>query len=170
MVADTKLPRSLQLVGLTSVLVFAISAVSTYAYVKAIAAQWHLFGPIPKTWENFYYPIFSLPTLYGLLAVASGTTFLVLWLAPRASLVKASLIYLALLFVALVWRIYIHIPSSDWFGFRAASIATKIYLGVHFFYAFCIIGLAYGVLPNYSLKRTAAGRLRYYHASAAAAA
>jgi hypothetical protein len=157
MAADTKLPRSLQLVGLTAVLVFSISAVNAYAHVRAIVAQWHLIAPMPETWDNFY-SIYSLPALYSLLAVVSAAAFFTLWLAPRTSLVKASLVYLTLLFLALVWRICIHIPPSDWFGFRAASTALRIYLGVHVFYAIYLIGLAYSVLPNYSFNRTAAGR------------
>ena len=159
MAADTKLPTSIQLVGITAVLVFSISTVTTYSYVKAIAAQWHLIVQLPQTWDNFY-GVYALPALYGLLAVASAAAFLTLWFAPRASLVQASLVYLAFLFLALVWRIYIHIPPSDWFGFRSTSTALKIYLAVHIFYAIYLVGLAYSVLPNYSLKRTAAGRLR----------
>jgi len=156
MTGDTKLPISLQLVGLTAVVVFATSAVSAFSYVRALAAQWQSLSSIPRTWSSFYYPIAFLPAFYVALTVVSAVMFAFLLVARRSALVKASAAYLIILILALAWRIYIHFPAVGFGGLRMLSLTSWLYLGLRLAYAAWLVGLAVALLPNNSFKRTAA--------------
>ena len=140
-----KLPVVLQLVGLTTVLVFSVCAVTTISYAQAILRQWPLIDPMSRTWESFYIPIFSLPVLYGLLSITSAVMFLVLFEASRQSVFKASLAYLAVMFVAATWLAFRHFPSGDLAAFRLASAGWKITFFLHAFYGICLAGLSWAV-------------------------
>ena len=147
---------SLQLVGVTAALVFATSTVSAIGFVLAMARQWHVLSAIPRTWLGFYYPVVFSPVFYALLAIVSAIMFAALLFARRSVLLKVSAAYIAALLLALVWRIYIHFPSGGMDGLRLASPTSQVYFGLRFLYAVWLISLAIAVLPNYSLKRTAA--------------
>jgi hypothetical protein len=160
MARDTKLPISLQLVGVTAALVFATSTVSAFSYVRALASQWQALGSIPRTWSAFYYPITFLPAFYVVLALVSASMFAVLLFARRSTLVRTSVAYIIILLLALAWRIYIHLPAGGFSGLRMLSLASWFYLGLRAAYAAWLVGLAVALLPNYSFKRTADVGLR----------
>jgi hypothetical protein len=153
---------SLQLVGATAVLVFATSTVSTIAFVSALASQWDaLLHTMPnKTWDGFYYPVFSLPVFYIVVAVLSAAMFGALLYASRGALVKIAIAYLVAMLAALTWRIYTHLPGGGVDGLRMLAPTAKVYLGLRIGYAIWLVSLVVAVLPNNSLKRTAAGWLR----------
>jgi hypothetical protein len=148
MSGNTKLPISLQLVGVTAVLVFSFSTISTIAYIEAILHQWDLINEIPKTWDGFYYPVLFPPLFCAALAVASAAMFAILVFTPRGSLAKASLVFITAMLAALAWRIYVCFPAGGANGFRLASTSAKIYFYVHVLYATWLIGLAKFVLPE----------------------
>ncbi|HEX6834449.1 MAG TPA: hypothetical protein VF132_13010 [Rudaea sp.] len=160
MTSDTKLPLSLQLVGVTAVLVFATSAVSAFSYVRALTAHWEALSAMPRTWSSFYYPITFLPAFYVVLTVVSAVMFALLLFARRSALVRASGVYLVVLLLALAWRIYIHFPAGGLGGLRMLSPTSWLYLGLRVGYAAWLVGLTVALLPNYSFKRTAATGLR----------
>jgi hypothetical protein len=160
MASNTKLPISLQLVGLTAVVVFATSTVSAYSYVRALASEWQAMDSIPRTWSTFYYPIAFLPAFYVVLALVSACMFGLLLFAQRSVLVRASIVYIVVLLLALAWRIYIHFPAGGLGGLRMLSPVVWLYLGLRLAYATWLVGLAVALLPNNSFKRTADVGLR----------
>jgi hypothetical protein len=143
----TKLPISVQLLGVTAVLVFSFSAVSTIAFIEAIIHQWGVIDPDSRTWEGFYYPIFLWPVFYALLCVVSAIMFMMLVFASRTFVLKASLIYIAAMLAVLACLIYVRLPEGGINGFRLAATSTQIYLYVHVLYAIWLIGLAKVLLP-----------------------
>ena len=159
MATSTKLPVSIQLIGVTAVLIFCTAVVSAIGYGRAIAHNWSVLSEMPRTWDGFYSLIVTSIGFYSALAVLSATLFALLLFAQRKTVVWASLAYLALLFLALAWRAYAIFPGGGLGGLRLAGPVVQLRLGLLALYAMWLMGLAWAVLPNYSLKRTAANRL-----------
>ena len=160
MAASTKLPVPLQLVGATAVLIFCTAVVSAIAYSQAIAENWSVIDQLPRTWDGFYSVVVTSVGFYSALALISAALFTALLFAQRKTVIWASLAYLALLLLALAWRVYDLLPGGGFDGLRLSAPRVQLRLGICTLYAVWLIGLVWAVLPNYSLKRTAAGRLR----------
>nr|MBS0593536.1 hypothetical protein [Pseudomonadota bacterium] len=160
MAASTNLPVPIQLVGATAALIFCTAVVSAIGYGQAIAQNWSLFNEMPRTWDGFYSAIVTSVGFYSVLAVISAALFGVLLFAQRKTVVWVSLAYLAVLLLSLAWRVYALLPGGGFAGLRLMAPRVELRLGICMLYAIWLIGLAWAVLPNYSLKRTAAGWLR----------
>ena len=160
MAASTKLPVPLQLVGATAVLIFCTAVVSAIGYGQAIAHNWSVINEMPRTWDGFYSVVVTSVGYYSALAVISAAVFAVLLFAQRKTVVWSSLVYLGLLLLVLAWRVYVLLPGGGLDGLRLVAPRVQLRLGICVLYAAWVVGLLWAVLPNYSLKRTAAGRLR----------
>ena len=164
MAPNSKLPMPLQLIGVTAVLFFATSVFRLIALTKAVAGYWQALSSYSThhTWSNFYYPVFSPLAIHAIVAVASVAVFAALLYAQRGTAVKVSLLYIAAMLAVLIWHICTRLPDGiDFYGLRLLPPSEKFFLGFCVICAAWLIGLAAIVLlPNYSLKRTAAGRLR----------
>ena len=170
MSANTRLPIPLQLVGVTAVLVFAFSCVSSGPLLIDSARHWRLIAHLLPAWAGYYDPVFSSLGIDCLLIIASAVVFVVLLYARSALAQRVAIAYLALLSVALAWRIYIHFPGDGIHGFRLLSPLAKLYFALRIAYAIWLVWLINAVMPNYLLKRTAAGRLQVLSCAIAAAA
>jgi len=159
MKVNAKLPIPMQLIGVTAALIFCTSTVGLIGFAGALAANWQVLDQMPRTWSGFYYPFVTSVGLYSALAIVSAAVFASLFFARRAVLVRVSLAYLAVLLLALMWRLYDVFPGGGLGGLRLASPRVYLRLGVCVLYAAWLLGLAVALLPNYSLKRTAANRL-----------
>src|ERR1700685_3761960 len=91
---EARLPISLQLLGITAVIIFSMCTITTIAFVEALVHQWDMIDEMPKTWDAFYYPVFFSPGLYAALATASAVMFAALLFAKRSSVIKISIVYI----------------------------------------------------------------------------
>jgi len=144
----------------TAALVFAFSLVSAVPLLIDSARHWRLIERLLPVWAGYYDPVFSSLGLDCLLAVASAVMFAVLLYARLPVVPRVAVAYLAVLGLALAWRIYIHFPGDGIHGLRLLPPVAKLYFALRIVYAIWLVWLINAVMPNYSLKRTAAGRLR----------
>jgi len=154
MAASSKLPVPIQLVGVTAVLVFCTAVVSAIGYGQAIARDWQILSQMPRTWDGFYSLVVTSVGFYSALAIVSATIFALLLFGRTTIHVRASLAYLALLLVALAWRIYWHFPAGGMDGLRMLAPMGKLYFAVRIFYAVWLVGLAWAVLPKERLNKS----------------
>jgi len=154
----------LQLIGVTAVLFFATSVFRLVALTKVVVGYWQALSSYSThhTWSNFYYPVFSPLAVHAAVVVASVTVFAALLYARSRTAAKVSLLYIAAMFAVLVWHICTRLPDGiDFYGLRLLPSSEKLFLGFCVVCAVWLIGVAAAVLlPNYSLKRTAADGLR----------
>jgi hypothetical protein len=164
MAPTSKLPMPLQLVGVTAALFFATSVFRLVALTRVVVGYWQALSSYSThhTWSNFYYPVFSPLAVHALVVVASVAAFAALLYAQRSVAVKVSLLYIAAMLAVLVWHVSSRLPNGiDFYGLRLLPSSEKVFLGLCVVCTAWLIGLAAALLlPNYSLKRTAAGRLR----------
>ena len=150
MAGENKLPLSVQLVGVTAVLVFCFSALSAINYSRGIWLNREVVSSLDNQLE-VYAPV----VLRILVCITSGATFIVLLAGSVRLAALSSIAYLAFLLLLLAWQLAPFAMYGRW-----AEPMSAAFIAVKLLYAAWLIGLLVKVWPNYSLKRTAAGRLR----------
>jgi len=150
MAGNNKLPLSLRLVGVTAVLVFCFSAISAVNYGRGIWLNREVVASLDNQVE-----VFAPVALRILVCITSIATFILLLARSVRVAALSSIAYLIFLLLLLAWQLAPFAMYGRW-----ATPMFAAFIGVKLLYAAWLLGLLLKVWPNYSLKRTAAGRLR----------
>jgi hypothetical protein len=149
MAGNNKLPLSLQLVGVTAVLVFCFSAISAVNYGRGIWLNREVVASLDNQFEVF------APVLLRILVCTTSAAMFVMLLARSVRVAAlSSIVYLIFLLLLLGWQLVPFAMYGRW-----AMPMFAAFIGVKLLYATWLLGLLVKVWPNYSLKRTAANRL-----------
>jgi len=142
---------SLQLVGLTAVVVFCFTALSVFGYGRALWRESPTFASIPNKLELLA-PVFRAVFL----CVASGATFLALLFASFRNATRWAIGYGCILGLLQFWQLISWwLVTGQWFVGHHDP-AFYLALGTRLVYLAWPVFLLVRVWPNYSLKRTAA--------------
>jgi len=100
MTDDKKLPMSLQLVGLTAVVVFCFSAIAVFNYSRALWQAWAMFVSVTATNKvELFFPIVRA----AFLSIASAAMFVVLLRATLLTATRVAIGYLGVLLLLQGW-------------------------------------------------------------------
>jgi len=157
MADDKKLPMSLQLVGLTAVVLFCFSAIAVFSCGRALWQAWPMIVSVTATNKvELFAPIVRA----AYLNIASAALFAVLLRATALTAMRVAIAYLSVLLLLEGWQLL-----SWWFSvgqrhFGHRDLVFFLALGTKLVYLAWPLWLLIKVWPNYSLKRTAADGLR----------
>jgi len=157
MTDDKKLPMSLQLVGLTAVVVFCFSAIAVFNYSRALWQAWAMFVSVTATNKvELFFPIVRA----AFLCIASAAMFFVLLRATLLTATRVAIGYLSVLLLLQGWLLLSWWLSVGQWHFGHRDLTFLLALGTKLVYLAWPLGLLIKVWPNYSFKRTGAERLR----------
>ena len=152
---DKKLPVSLQLVGLTAVVVFCLSTISVFNLARVL---WLRHDDVASLELSNQIEVFAPIVLYLVVCGASLFTFITLLFRTASNAALICIAYLVLLLLFLSVQVVSLVLT--YFELPIPPQTFAVWLGVKVLYAAWLIGLLIKVWPNYSVKRTAAERLR----------
>jgi hypothetical protein len=147
MLDEKKSPVSIQLVGLTAVLVFCYSTIGSFNLAQAL---WLKQEPIASLEVSNQIEFYAPLIIFAIICGASLYTFLTLLFRTVRNAALISIAYLILLLLFLTLQLTSAFLA--YFALHTPLQTFAVWLGVKFVYAAWLIGLLVKVWPNYSLK------------------